>query len=85
LAAAVKSQSTSDHSYGDIMKKQRCPYKSIFRNVHIRRAFVIFGVPLVALILLIELIAEAALDIKKNMSDFIHDAIKAFKDGNSYD
>lgn len=64
------------------MKKQPCPYRCIFRNVHIRRAFVIFGVPLV---FPIALIAAAAWGIKKNMSDFFDEAIKAFKDGNSYD
>jgi len=64
------------------MKKQRCPYRRIFRNVHIRRAFVVFGVPLV---FPIALIAAAAWGIKKNTPDLIHEAIKAFKDGNSYD
>ena len=64
------------------MTKQPCPYKRIFRNVHIRRAFVIFGVPITAPILLI---AATVLDIKKNASNLFDDAIKAFKDGNSYD
>jgi len=64
------------------MKKQRCPYRRIFRNVHVRRAFVIFGVPLV---FPISLIAAAAWGIKENTPDFINEAIKAFKDGNSYD
>ena len=64
------------------MKKQRCPYRRIFRNVHIRRAFVIFGIPIAAPILLI---AAAALGIKKKMSNLFDEAIKAFKDGNSYD
>ena len=61
------------------MKKQPCPYRRIFRNVHIRRAFVIFVVPLVAPI------AAAAWGIKENTPDLIDEAIKAFKDGNSYD
>ena len=59
------------------MKKQRCPYKRIFRNVHI-----IFGVPLV---FPISLIAAAAWGIKENTPDFIREAVQAFKDGNSYD
>ena len=61
------------------MTKQPCPYRRIFRNVHVRRAFVIFVVPFVAPI------AAAAWGIKENMSDLIDEAIKAFKDGNSYD
>jgi len=73
---------TDQHHHGDIVKKQRCPYRRIFRNVHIRRAFVIFVIPITTPIVLI---AAAALGIKENMSDFFDDAIKAFKDGNSYD
>jgi len=64
------------------MTKRPCPYRRIFRNVHIRRAFVIFGVPLV---FPIALIAAAAWGIKDFTSDLIYEATKAFKDGNSYD
>jgi hypothetical protein len=64
------------------MTNQPCPYKRIFRNVHIRRAFVIFGLPLVFPIVLI---VAAAWGIKKNAPDIIHEAVQAFKDGNSYD
>ena len=70
---------TDQHRHEGITKKQRCPYRRIFRNVRIRRAFVIFGVPLVAPI------AAAAWGIKENTPDLIDEAIKAFKDGNSYD
>ena len=64
------------------MKKQPCPYRRIFRNVHIRRAFVIFVIPIAAPIVLI---AAAAWGIKENMFDVFDEAIKAFRDGNSYD
>ena len=64
------------------MTKQRCPYRRIFRNVHIRRASVIFGVPL---LFPIALIGAVVLGIEENMPDFFDTFIKAFKDGNSYD
>ena len=63
-------------------QRQPCPYRRFLRNVHIRRAFVVFVIPITAPIVLI---AAASLGIKENVSDVFDQAIKAFKDGNSYD
>jgi len=73
---------TDQHPHGDIIKKQRCPYRRIFRNVHVRRAYLMFSVPIAAPI---TLITGAALGIKENMSDFFEEYVKVLKDGNSYD
>ena len=61
------------------MIKQRCPYRRPFDNVHIRRAFLIFGLPLVGPI---ALIAAAARSIKKNTPALIREIVQAFKEDN---
>lgn len=59
-----------------------CPYRRFMRNVHVRRAFILFVGPVVAIILMF---VAAAMGIRQGMLTFLDEALNAFNDGNSYD
>lgn len=59
-----------------------CPYRRFMRNVHVRRAFILFAGPVVAIILIF---LTAAMGIREGMLTFLDEALEAFNDGNSYD
>lgn len=60
------------------MTKRPYHYKGTFRNVYVRWAFVIFGLPFV---IPIALIASAAVSITTNLLD---EAAEAFKDSKTF-
>jgi hypothetical protein len=62
--------------------KPRNPYKPFLRKALVRRCYIIFVIPVLA-VSLMPLMAAAG--IQKGLSELLEDSTKGFKDGNDYD
>lgn len=62
--------------------RPRNPYKSFLRKALVRRCYIIFVIPVLA-VFLMPLMAAAG--IQKGLAEPLEDSGKGFKDGNDYD